>query len=474
MTKQGDNMNQPVHFSQKNNIYLILAITIGGFLSLYNSVALNIALPTFLEVFQTDLNTVQWIMVSYTLMMGVLSPTAGYFCDKYSCRNVYCASMAGFAAAALLSAFCHDIYQLILLRLVQGALAAFIVPCSLTIVYQFVPASQKATYLTLQTLSISMGPSIGPVLSGFLLTLFHWHWVFWINVPLALLTAWAVYRAVPYQLHQTSQRLDYLGFTFVILGTILFLFSFQQIGMLGFASPVFWLMFLGGLCLIALFIYRCLHNSHPVLNFHILQAKGYRITLLITSCVSMALCLAPFVLAIYFQNILGYSPLYSGLLLLIPAIFSIGGAPLAQYLYQRMNGKLLILSSILFILLGNYFLSWTNLQTSLFFVIGWLCLRYLGIGLSGMPLTDYGMSAIHRDLSSHGSALINWCKMMATSLSLSIFTMVLNLRIANYAATQPLMKAQMHGIDDVFLYSSIIMIIALLSTLRLERHQNQT
>lgn len=145
---------------------LIAAIVLGGFLSLYNSVAMNVAIPTFVKVFDTDLGMVQWIMISYTLMMGVLSPTAGYFADKFSCRNLFAFSMLGFAAVALLSGFCTDIYQMIIIRLIQGALAAFIVPCSMMIIYQFIPYKQRSVFLTLQSVAMSTGPAVGPVISG--------------------------------------------------------------------------------------------------------------------------------------------------------------------------------------------------------------------------------------------------------------------------------------------------------------------
>ena len=267
---------------------LIAAIVLGGFLSLYNSVAMNVAIPTFVKVFDTDLGMVQWIMISYTLMMGVLSPTAGYFADKFSCRNLFAFSMLGFAAVALLSGFCTGIYQMIIIRLIQGALAAFIVPCSMMIIYQFIPYKQRSVFLTLQSVAMSTGPAVGPVISGVLLTYISWHWVFWINVPIALFTAYAVYKAVPYELTASEETLDYLGFAYVIVGTVLFLLSFNQISSWGLTSPAVWAMMLGGLILIGLFVRRCLASSHPVLNFQVLKEKSFSIALLINSGLSMA------------------------------------------------------------------------------------------------------------------------------------------------------------------------------------------
>ncbi len=76
-----------------------------------------------------------------------------------------------------------------------------------------------------------------------------------INVPIALLTAWAVYQAVPYELHDSQEKLDYLGFSYVILGTVLFLLSFNQVNSWGLSSPAFWAMLLVGAALIVLFLY---------------------------------------------------------------------------------------------------------------------------------------------------------------------------------------------------------------------------
>jgi len=465
-----DEKEQQLGYGQQTLV--VAAILLGGFLSLYNSVAMNVAIPTFVKVFHADLGSVQWIMISYTLMMGVLSPTAGYFADKFSCRNLFAFSMLGFAVVAFLSGICESIYQMILIRLIQGALAAFIVPCSMMIIYQFVPYKQRAVFLTLQTVSMSSGPAVGPVISGLLLTYVNWRWVFWVNMPIALFTAWAVYRAVPYEVQQSEETLDYLGFVYVIVGTVLFLLSFQQVSRWGVTAPGFWAMLLIGLALIVLFVRRCLHSERPVLNFRVLQEKNFSVALLINSCISMALCLVPFVLAIYFQDILGYTPMFSGVILLIPAVFSIAGGPIAQWLYSRVDSKIIILVAMFFLAGGSWVLSRITLESTMLFVVFWLCVRYLGIGLSSMPITDYGMSAISRELSGHGSSLINWFKMMATSLSLSIFTMVLNMRVQFYSQTVDNLLAQMCAIDDVFLYSSLILFFCVAVSFLLKSNQN--
>ena len=164
--------------------------------------------------------------------------------------------------------------------------------------------------------------------------------------------------------------------------------------------------------------------------------------------------------------------MFSGVILLVPAIFSIGGAPVAQWLYARMDRKKIIIAAMLFLTLGSLMLGRITLETSLLFVVAWLCFRYFGIGLSGMPITDYGMSALPRSLSNHGSALINWFKMMANSLSLSVFTMVLELRTEVYGQTMDIMNAQMYAIDDIFIYSGLILAVCVILSLFLKSNRN--
>jgi Na+/melibiose symporter-like transporter len=270
----------------------------------------------------------------------------------------------------------------------------------------------------------------------------------------------------------TGKKLDYLSFVYVIFGSVLFLLSFNQMETWGVTSPGVWLMLASGAFLVALFVRRCLQSSHPVLNFRVLGVKDFTMALIINSCISMALCLVPFVLAIYFQDILGYTPMMYGLILLIPAIFSIAGGPVAQWLYQRIDSRIIILTAMVLLAGGSLMLSRTTLATGLGVVIFWLCFRYLGIGLCSMPITDYGMSSLSREEAGHGTSIINWFKMMATSLSLSIFTMVLNLRIAHYGETMDLMNAQMRGIGDVFFYSGLILVFNIVMTLTLKNRRN--
>ena len=82
---------------------MLIAAIVSSFLSLYNSVAMNIAIPTFLITFNCELKTVQWIMISYTLAMGVISPAAGYFADRISSRNLFAGALVGFALAAAIA-----------------------------------------------------------------------------------------------------------------------------------------------------------------------------------------------------------------------------------------------------------------------------------------------------------------------------------------------------------------------------------
>lgn len=449
--------------------WLAVAIVLSGFLTLYNSVALNLALPAFQAQFDCSLVLVQWIMIGYTLAMGVLSPTAGYFADRYSCKVLYSGAMAAFGVMAVLAGLSQNIGQIIVIRLLQGACAAFMVPCALMVIYQFLPKSKRATYLSLQSMSLALGPAIGPVLAGFLLDVGHWSWLLYLNVPLAAITAGIIWWALPLEKAANKAPFDWFGLGLVIVGTVLIMISFNLAGFFGFDSWIFWLTLIIGVVSMVLFVKRELKSRWPILNFSVLKYPAYAFCLGINSFVSMALCLAPFVLSIYFQSVLGISPWVSGLLLLVPSLVAMAMFPLAQWIYGRTTGKVLIVASCLLIAVGNGFLGRLTMETGMVYVLFWLCIRYSGIGLSGMPITDFGMRSLPEELTGHGSSFLNWCKMIATSMSLCIFTLILSSRTISYAVIHEPLQAELMAINDVFGYSTLLMLVAVLLGLKLKK-----
>ena len=458
-------------FSKKDDLSLIFVIVIACFLALFNSTALNAGLPLFMEIFHASVTEVQWIMIGYTVIMGVVSPLAAWFVHRFTLRNYFVYSMFAYAILSFASGLFANVYFIIVVRAVQGIAGAALIPVTMIAIYRFIPRHRQPFFLTIQNMSLSLGPAIGPVIAGLLLMVLSWRWLFWFSVPLSILAGLLGMRVLPKEDSSSVAKIDIPSLVTIVIGSMLVLMGFSLASDMGLDTPVIIAMIVVGAILCVYFIIRQGNLTSPILTFTSVRNREYALSLIANVLLSMALCLAPFVLAIYLQTVRGYSAFQYGLLLLIPAIFSVGGAPVSQKLYTMVSSKALVVSGLACLSVGNLLLGFSTLDTSIVVFIAFLCLRYFGIGLMGMPVTDHGMRALPPELQDDGSTLINWAKLMGHSFALSIFTMVYTVVETGAIAESGEMLAMVKGVDIVFISSAVMLILGLIPAFMLKREQ---
>ena len=456
-------------YSRKNDASLIAMIVIACFLALFNSTALNAGLPLFMQIFDASVTEVQWIMIGYTVIMGVASPLAAWFVHRFTLRNYFVYSLFAYAVLSFASGVISNVYFVIVVRAVQGIAGAALIPVTMIAIYRFIPRHRQPFFLTIQNMSLSLGPAIGPVIAGLLLMVLSWRWLFWFSVPLSLLAAVLGMRVLPKEEPSNVEKIDIPSLVTIVIGSMLVLMGFSLASDMGRDNPIIIAMIVIGCILCVYFIKRQGSLSSPILSFTSVRYREYRLSMIANVLLSMALCLAPFVLAIYLQTVRGYSAFQYGLLLLIPAIFSIGGAPISQKLYTKVSSKALIIGGLIFLSVGNLMLGFSTIDTSVVLFIAILCLRYLGIGIMGMPVTDHGMRALPPTLQDDGSTLVNWAKLMANSFALSVFTMVYSLVSSDVEGAGGEMLAMVKGVDEVFISSAIMLLLGLIPAFMLKR-----
>lgn len=456
-------------YSRKDDASLIAMIVIACFLALFNSTALNAGLPLFMQIFNASVTEVQWIMIGYTVIMGVVSPLAAWFVHRFTLRNYFVYSLLAYAVLSFASGVISNVYFVIVVRAIQGIAGAALIPVTMIAIYRFIPRHRQPFFLTIQNMSLSLGPAIGPVIAGLLLMVLSWRWLFWFSVPLSVLAAVLGMRVLPKEEPSSVEKIDIPSLVTIVIGSMLVLMGFSLASDMGLANPIIIAMIVIGCILCVYFIKRQGKLSAPILTFTSVRYREYGLSLIANVLLSMALCLAPFVLAIYLQTVRGFSAFQYGLLLLIPAIFSVGGAPISQKLYTKVSSKALIIGGLVFLSVGNLMLGFSKIDTSVVLFIAILCLRYLGIGIMGMPVTDHGMRALPPALQDDGSTLVNWAKLMANSFALSVFTMVYSLVSSDVAGAGGEMLAMVKGVDEVFISSAIMLLLGLIPAFMLKR-----
>ena len=415
-----------------HRMWLLVAIVLANITINMNNNTVSIALPTYMQIFSVDVNLVQWVVIGYMLPLCMMMPVSGYLCERYSYRTVFLVGLAGLMLCSVGCACAVSFPMLVAFRFLKGVAAGIIVPSTMAMLYRYLPKHAQAGSLGTVALAQSVGGAIGPTLAGIVLQVSTWRILFLINVPLALISLVLLYGNVPKEVGNKEEKFDFLGISQIAVGTGMILIAFTNVAMWGWTSVPFLGMVAVGLGLVIVFVFRQFRAAHPLLNFAVLKYRAFTLTLLIQCALAMTLGVTALLAQLYLQTVRAWTPAQTGMFLLVPSLMMILGNTVTVKLHKRGLAKWLISCGIMCALLGNWGLSTLTLETGFMVLLVSFCLRYFGLGMTSMPLTNYGLGAVPQHMSGHASSMFNWAKQLVQVVSTNILTVMLSINLTKY------------------------------------------
>ncbi len=355
--------------------------SLGMLLATINSGTLIIALPDLERSLHTSLLELVWVILAYMIASTVLVLTAGRLSDQFGRKQAYIGGFLLFAFASLGAGFAANGTQLILWRILQGVGGAFLFANAAAIVTDAFPREQLGLAMGTNTMVAAVGLVIGPVLGGALVAV-SWHWVFWFNVPFALLgSLWAFLILHEITGRSEDRRFDVAGtFTFLVGLTGLVL-GITKGGISGWGSP----LVIGGLIaaavLLPLFVVIERHHPAPMLDLAIFRSRLFSAAAAAAFINGLARFALMFVFVFYFQGVQGDSPILAGIKLAPLALGMLVASPLAGIWADRRGSRGMAVAGMLVTALGLALMTTLGRETS--YVYSGLYMFIVGIG-SGM------------------------------------------------------------------------------------------
>lgn len=448
----------------------IFAIFFGNFLAVLNTSTVNVAVPAFMLEFSAELSTAQWTITGFMLAAGAAAPSAGWFGARFGYKKVYISVLGGFFIFSVLCIFASTIESLIFFRMMQGICSGILMPSTMTLVYQTIEKSRQAYGLSLWSLSAGLAPATGPVLAGFLMDLFGWQAIFYLNLPIAAIAIAAALKFLPDTAAGAKTPFDFPGFLFSFVGSMLLLLAFSKGGSWGWLHLKTWMTAGFAMVFLVLFVRRELKVEFPLLNFSVLSHRKFMYSLLLKSVLSTGLYVGAFLLPIYLQSGLQLGAFETGLIMMPSALMMVLFTPVSGKLYHKTGPVPLIAAGILLMIAGTYMMGSLSLDSTTFYITIWTSVRYIGIALCNMPITNAGMSAVPREMTGYASALNNWVRQCSASFSIALFSTLLASQISAHVEEGNSMPAAMgFAVGDAFLYSLIPLMMALSLTFLLQK-----
>ena len=441
----------------------LMGLYLGGFTGMYSETSLNIALPQLSAAFGIDISIVQWLVVGYMLVIGLVLPFSSLLTKWFSARKLTLFALGSFAVGALISGFSTTFAGALIGRCIQGIGTGIVLPLMFAMVMEVVPPHKIGAAMGTTSLIIMFAPVIGPTLSGILIAAFSWRAVFFSFVVFLVAGMFfaAKFLVNPYELAKpkvdvASVILSCLGFGGIVLGS-------------GLAADLGWLSapvlasFAVGIVALVVYARRQLASETPILNLRAFASRGFTngsIAVMANFGVTLA---AMYVLPQFYQNAMGLPVDVAGLLMLPGGIVNMIVSVFAGRIYDRVGARVPAIVGFLVSIAGAALLTSCAPDTPVALVVFYNILLMIGVPLAMSPMQTHALSSLPPRLNTDGSTIMNTGQQVLGAMATAVATSLLTSGQAAYLAQNPGASplAFTAGSHEVFVFVLVLAVIGL-------------
>ena len=400
--------------------WTLLVVCVGSFMLLLDVTIVNVALPEIERDLDATLTDLQWVIDAYVLALAALTLIAGSLGDRLGRRRVFVGGLALFTLASLVAGFASDPLQLELARALQGVGGAGMFGTVLALIAQEFSAGERAVALGAWGATVGAAVAVGPLVGGLVVEELGWEWIFFINIPIGVAAVALTLARVAESREPSRGRLDWPGVGTLASGLFLLVFGLLRGNGEGWSSPEIVASLAGSAALLVAFVVIELLTKEPLLDVRLFRVPAFAGASLGAVALSAGLFAMLLYFVLYLQNVLGYSPLETGVRLLPITLAAFFLAPLAAKLGERvplrifLGGGLAMIGAGLLLMRGvDIDSEWTAL------VLGFL-LAGAGAGLVNPTLAEAAIGVVPRERAGVATGINNTFRQVGIAVGIAV------------------------------------------------------
>ncbi|WP_040508069.1 multidrug transporter subunit MdtD [Leptospira wolffii] len=404
---------------------LLWLVACGFFMQTLDSTIVNTALPAIAKSLDTSPLKMQSVVVAYLLTMAMIIPASAWISDKFGVRRVFIGALALFVIGSLFCAASQNLTQLILSRIVQGMGGALLLPVGRLALLRSVPHDQFLQAISFVAIPGLIGPLIGPVLGGWLSESASWHWIFLINLPVGAVGILAAILYMKSDSPREAFRFDAIGYALLAFGMVAFSMALDAGYSMGLKRAGVLLLLVFGLSSLTAYWIHAARSPRPLFSPKIFSVPTLSIGLLGNLFSRLGSSSMPFLVPLFLQVNMGYSPFRAGLMLLPMAIAGIGIKRFAPLLIYKLGYRNVLVLNTLLIGTSMSSFFWIDSSGNWWFLsVQLFCFGAVN-SLQFTAMNTLTLKDLEDDFTSSGNTMLSMVQMLAMGMGVALAAGVL-------------------------------------------------
>lgn len=462
----------------KNPKIMAAILMLGAFIGLFGETALNMALTNVMEQYSITAPTAQWLTTGYLLTLAILVPISALLMKWFSTRQLVITGIVISLVGTILSAFSPNFAILETGRIVQAMGTGIIMPVMVSVLLVIFPIHKRGVVMGIMGLVITLGPALGPTLSGVIISTLGWNYIFWISAAFYVLLTLAAVAKIVNVGEITKPKIDVLS---IVLSTVGFgglIYGLASMAGVPFSSPIVWGPLLVGIIALVLFGIRQNTMDKPMVNLDVFKYPMFSLGTAMMFLSILIILSTSILLPMYLKGSLLFSAAVAGLLLLPGNAVNVIMSPIVGSLFDKIGPKKLAITGSIIVLIGNLmFAIVISASTPAWLIIVPFMILFFGLTMVTIPSQTNGLNALPRELYGDGSAAMNTLNQVAGAAGTAIAITLLTAGQTSFAAGTPdAAQAEIlaAGVKYTFYFVTGISVIAVICSIFMKKPSEGT
>lgn len=464
---------------QKNRWWILISVAMFTFMSTLDSSIVNIALPTISKDMNVPMNQSEWVVSIYLMVVCACLLLFGKIGDSWGKIKVYRIGTVIFVFGSLLCGFNHSLGFLLFGRIVQALGASMTMASNSGIITEVFPLKERGRALGSIGAFVSLGSIAGPGIGGLILSNLSWSYIFWINIPVGIITMLIGEKFLPKDITKSQEKIDYSGFaTFAV--TIMTFFGGIFMGQeFGFASTQTIVLVAIAIVSFILFLVIEKKKENPLIHFAIFKNKIFTMSLITAVLIFSSNFFVNVVIPFYLQDARHLSASYAGMLMMVFPLLMVVGSPLSGYLTDKIGPSILIVLGLAMLAVTQLMYMFMTETTPIWYYVVATGIMGLGNALFQSPNNTMVMSSVTKDSLGVAGSMNSFARNLGMVIGIALATTILydamsaeyGQRVTTFIADRP--DIFITGMRITFLGSFLICAVAFILTIIRLRKKNK-